>query len=77
MNLSFIIDYRTNWGEAVYITGNIPQLGNGDKSKAVKLDLYGEQTWKTRLSIPDDTPDFQYAYFVRPPVPSWEGCTRF
>ena len=39
MNLSFIIDYRTNWGEAVYITGNIPQLGNGDKSKAVKLDL--------------------------------------
>ncbi len=46
MNLSFIIDYRTNWGEAVYINGNIPQLGNGDKSKAVKLDLYGEQTWK-------------------------------
>ena len=43
MNLSFIIDYRTNWGEAVYITGNIPQLGNGDKSKAVKLDLYGDR----------------------------------
>ncbi len=81
MNLSFIIDYRTNWGEAVYITGNIPQLGNGDKSKAVKLDLYGEQTWKTRLSIPDDTPDFQYAYFVRhengAEKTEWGKCHQF
>lgn len=66
MNLSFNVDYRTNWGESVYLTGNIPQLGNGDKSKAVKLDLYGEQTWKTRIALPDDCPsDFTYAYFVR------------
>ncbi len=43
MNLSFHIDYRTNWGESVYLTGNIPALGNGDKNKAVKLDLFGSQ----------------------------------
>lgn len=65
MNLSFNIDYRTNWGESLYITGNIPALGNGDKSKAVKLDLYGEQLWKTRISVPDNTTEFSYSYFVR------------
>ncbi len=34
MNLSFNIDYRTNWGESIYITGNIPALGNGDLSSS-------------------------------------------
>ncbi len=65
MNLSFNIDYRTNWGEAVYLTGDLPELGNGDRSKAIKLDLYGEQTWKTKISLPDGTGDFTYSYFVR------------
>ena len=39
MNLLFNIDYRTNWGESVYMTGDIPELGNGDLSKAVMLDM--------------------------------------
>ena len=62
---SFNIDYRTNWGEAVYLTGDLPELGNGDRSKAIKLDLYGEQTWKTKISLPDGTGDFTYSYFVQ------------
>lgn len=65
MNLSFSIDYRTNWGESVYITGDLPAFGNGDKSRAIKLDLFGEQTWKTHVTLPDDTGDFSYSYFVR------------
>lgn len=65
MILSFNVDYRTNWGEAIYLTADIPQLGNGDHAKAVKLELYGEQTWKVQVELPDDTPDFKYAYFVK------------
>lgn len=65
MNLLFNIDYRTNWGESVYMTGDIPELGNGDLSKAVKLDIYGSQTWKTRISVADSTASFTYSYFVR------------
>lgn len=65
MILSFNVDYRTNWGEALYLTADIPQLGNGDHAKAIKLELYGEQTWKAQVEIPDDTPDFKYAYFVK------------
>lgn len=65
MILSFNVDYRTNWGEALYLTADIPQLGNGDHAKAVKLELYGEQTWKAQIELPDDTPDFTYAYFVK------------
>ena len=65
MNLLFNIDYRTNWGESVYMTGDIPELGNGDLSKAVKLDIYGSQTWKTRISVADSAASFTYSYFVR------------
>ncbi len=65
MILSFNVDYRTNWGEALYLTADIHQLGNGDHAKAIKLELYGEQTWKAQVELPDDTPDFKYAYFVR------------
>ncbi len=38
MKLNFNIDYRTNWGESLYISGNTPRLGDGDRSRAVKLE---------------------------------------
>ena len=52
MILKFNIDYRTHWGENVYLTGNIPQLGNGDPAHALKLELYGEQTWQIVVNVP-------------------------
>lgn len=65
MNLQLNVDYRTNWGESVWVTGSIPALGGGDRNKAVKLSLYGEQRWKTQIEIPDDTQDFTYRYYIR------------
>lgn len=65
MNISFNIDYRTNWGESVYVTGNIPELGNGDLTKAVKMTLSGDQSWSADIEVADGTHDFEYAYVVR------------
>ena len=65
MILSLSIDYRTNWGESLYITGSAPALGGGNKDKAIKLNLHGEQTWKTQLQLPDNTGEFTYSYFIR------------
>lgn len=65
MKLSFNIDYRTNWGESVYITGNIPELGDGDFSKALKLELDGVESWSTVIEADDKTPDFEYSYIVK------------
>lgn len=65
MKLSFNIDYRTNWGESVYITGNIPELGGGDFSKALKLELDGVESWSTVIEADDKTPDFEYSYIVK------------
>lgn len=65
MKLSFNIDYRTNWGESVYIFGAIPELGGGDESKALKLELDGTESWSITIEVDDKTPDFAYGYIVK------------
>ena len=42
MKLTFSIDYRTNWGESVYLMGNIKELGGNIDAKAVKMAFDGE-----------------------------------
>ena len=33
----FHIHYKTNFGENLFVTGNIPELGNWDLHKSLKL----------------------------------------
>ena len=65
MKLTLNIDYRTNWGESVYVTGDIPALGNGDYAKAPVLTVKGNSDWSITLDIPDSVKEFTYHYFVR------------
>ena len=34
MTLSFHIEYRTNWGEEVRVSGSVPELGGGKPEHA-------------------------------------------
>ena len=65
MKLTFNIDYRTNWGESLYVTGNCQALGDNDFEKARKMDLQGQQQWKLSIEVPDDTQQVEYRYEVR------------
>ena len=65
MKLTFNIDYRTNWGESVYLTSSLEEMGSGNYEKAVKMRLIGEGTWQVVVELPDNTPDFVYHYIVR------------
>jgi len=35
MKIHFKIAYFTYWGQRLLVTGNIPELGNGDLSRAL------------------------------------------
>ncbi|MDE7376164.1 MAG: 4-alpha-glucanotransferase [Muribaculaceae bacterium] len=63
MKVTFNIDYRTNWGESVCVTGTAAELGAGDVSNALKLSLEGEERWTATVDIPGDKP-FEYSYVV-------------
>ncbi|MDE6484291.1 MAG: 4-alpha-glucanotransferase [Duncaniella sp.] len=65
MKLTFNVDYRTNWGESLYLTGSPDVLGNGDEALAVPMTLHGEQTWKVEVDIPAAVRRFDYHYIVR------------
>ncbi len=58
MRINFNIDYRTQWGESVYIYGDIPQLGSGDESRALKMELDGVGLWSLTVETADDTESF-------------------
>ena len=65
MKLTFSIDYRTNWGESVYLMGNIKELGGNIDAKAVKMAFDGESRWSVTIALPETTDSFTYGYIVR------------
>ena len=65
MKLTLNINYRTNWGESVFVSGSIPALGGGNYEAAPRLTLTGTDLWTIEIDLPEDTPEFTYRYFVR------------
>lgn len=64
MKLTFNIDYRTNWGEQVFMTGNIPELGHFDRAKALPLISEGSGLHSVSLDISPATGSIEYRYFI-------------
>ncbi len=65
MKVKFNITYRTNWGEALYISGSCPALGELNEAKAVKMNLQGGEQWVAEIDIPDNERAFQYQYLLK------------
>ena len=55
MKITFNIDYHTNWGESVYIVGDVAALGAGDEKKAVRMTVEGDTDWSVTVDLPDTT----------------------
>ena len=51
MKLLFRINYRTQWGEQLYVVGNVPELGDGDVAKALAMNFSQGEEWWLELDI--------------------------
>lgn len=71
MKIVFNINYRTVWGESLYLCGDIPKLGNGDPAKAVEMKLTSPDTWQVTLDLNFDPEDFNYWFVVKAPERAW------
>ena len=65
MKLTFTVNYRTEWGESLFLTGSAAPLGGGDLSQAIPMQLTGAETWTVQVEIPDTVSEFTYGYIVR------------
>lgn len=64
MIISFRINYKTSYGQALYVCGNCPELGNGDETDAMPMQCYGDSDW--RLSVPIAKADkLAYYYLIK------------
>lgn len=68
--IKFNIDYKTEWGEELCISGSLPQLGNLNQNEAFVLSTNNGLNWSGEivLSSVDKLP-VEYYYFVRK-----DGC---
>ena len=51
MKLHFKISYFTYWGQRLLVTGNIPELGNNDLSKALPLNYNAPEDWSVEVEV--------------------------
>ncbi|MCM1522050.1 MAG: 4-alpha-glucanotransferase [Muribaculaceae bacterium] len=65
MKLTFSVNYRTEWGESLFLTGSAAALGSGNKDRAVPMTLSGTETWTAEVEVPDSDAPFTYSYIVR------------
>ncbi|MFA6870902.1 MAG: 4-alpha-glucanotransferase [Bacteroidaceae bacterium] len=65
MFIDFTIEYRTNWGEEVRLTGSAKELGAWDENKAIALTTTNGILWHVKISINDkaQTP-LEYNYCI-------------
>ena len=65
MKLFFQVNYRTEWGENLFITGSPEALGGDDIDKAIPMTLSGGETWTAAIELPDSLDVIAYSYIVR------------
>lgn len=64
MKINFSINYRTYWGQKLYVSGSVPELGEWDKSKAAEMRGGFNGDWSLQLTM-SETKKFEYRYFVK------------
>ena len=65
MKIIFNVNYKTQWGESLYVVGNCKELGEGDVSKALKMALQSYDQWTLTIKKADEEADFCYTYLVK------------
>lgn len=65
MKIHFEIEYKTEWGQNLYVTGNLPELGNWDIEKAPRMTYGDHENWKLQLALKKPPRDLCYKYFMK------------
>jgi len=66
MRIDFYLRYRTQFGQTLAVTGNIPALGNGNVEAAFPLGFFNEDFWHGSIDIdPSQAHAIHYHYLLQ------------
>ena len=65
MKLVFKIEYYTEFGQNLFVCGNLSELGAWDKSKAPGMAYVGDGKWELEIYLDGISNDLlEYKYFI-------------
>ncbi|RAJ05073.1 4-alpha-glucanotransferase [Chitinophaga skermanii] len=56
MQIRFYVQYQSQWGQQLYITGNVANLGHNDFAKGYAMQYYNQQYWVAYVDIHTNEP---------------------
>ena len=65
MKIHFKISYFTQWGQRLLVSGNLPELGNGELSKSLSLQYKNGGDWVGEIDVKlnsNEPFNFNYKY---------------
>ncbi len=63
MKIEFYLRVRTRYGQAVFVSGNLDQLGNNEAAKAFPLQYLNDEFWYGAIEVdPAETGSLHYRY---------------
>ena len=62
MKIRLHIHFQTVWGQSLYITGSLPELGAWNINAATAMQHIGDGNWLLELNLPDEPVSFEYRY---------------
>ena len=66
MKLIFSIEYYTEFGQTIHITGNIPELGSWDEAPAPSMHYVENGKWELEIFVEKDSiQSLEYKYLLR------------
>ena len=66
MRIVFNIEYFTEFGQNIYVIGNIPELGSWDETRATRMHFVDHGRWKFELYIDDEKiKQINYKYILK------------
>ena len=67
MTIRFLINYNTQWGEEIYISGSTAELGNNELDAALKMQYSKDGLWSAEIKCNPTDRDriISYKYFIK------------
>ncbi|MBL9000445.1 MAG: hypothetical protein JNK25_04845 [Phycisphaerae bacterium] len=67
-SITFQLSQNTTLGQSVYVLGDLPELGGGDLTRAVKLEPGEYPLWRAVISLPANRA-YSYRFYLRSDAP--------
>lgn len=61
---TFTVNATTNWGQSVYVVGNVPSLGQWNTANAILLSSATYPNWRSVINLPAST-SIEYKYIKK------------